>query len=409
MHAFIVNATGEGGVRELRNTRLASDPAFDEKWLQSFLFTNPGIVPIDQIDPGARSFVPVCRELSIPKDGASVFLDLFGFTGTGRPVLIECKLWRNPQARREVVAQILEYAALLQQWSYSDLTARVLARLGKGGPTALFDIVRAAYPETDEAQFVDTVSNCLARGDFDLVIAGDGIRSDLHAVADYLKLRSGLAARLALVEFQVWSDETGIKVILPSIALRTEIVTHTVLVSGRGEPLSIVDNSEIAAEVQAIEQPELSGKRRAIRAFWDDVLARARFDHPDQPQPRHGGVNWIRLDIPPPDRLTAYRTQGKVGVFLTVVGEGAAQRFENLLAQKSVLEEEVGLPLTMQPDADDSAKYTISAQQPFDTNDERTNEEQKQWLLNAINRFVSAFRPRLAAYQVDTRDSGQLS
>jgi hypothetical protein len=94
---------------------------------------------------------------------------------------------------------------------------------------------------------------------------------------------------------------------------------------------------------------------------------------------------------------------------LTVVGEGAAQRFENLLAQKSVLEEEVGLPLTMQPDADDSAKYTISAQQPFDTNDERTNEEQKQWLLNAINRFVSAFRPRLAAYQVDTRDSGQLS
>jgi hypothetical protein len=31
MHAFIVNATAEGGVRELRNTRLAADPAFDEK------------------------------------------------------------------------------------------------------------------------------------------------------------------------------------------------------------------------------------------------------------------------------------------------------------------------------------------------------------------------------------------
>ena len=46
-------------------------------------------MPIDQIDRGARSVVPVCRELTIPKDRASVFLDLFGFTGTGRPVLID--------------------------------------------------------------------------------------------------------------------------------------------------------------------------------------------------------------------------------------------------------------------------------------------------------------------------------
>ena len=28
-------------------------------------------------------------------------------------MLIECKLWRNPEARREVVGQILDYAKVL--------------------------------------------------------------------------------------------------------------------------------------------------------------------------------------------------------------------------------------------------------------------------------------------------------
>lgn len=398
MHAFLVDATAEGGVRALRNTRLASDAAFDEKWLQGFLLANPAIVPIDLIDPGAKSFIPVCRELTIPKEGASVFLDLLGFTVTGRPVLIECKLWRNPQARREVVAQILEYAALLQGWTYADLTARVGAKLGGRQGNILFDIVRAAYPETHEARFVDTVSTCLASGDFDLIIAGDGIRSDLHAVANYLRPHSRLAARLALVEFQVWSDATGVKVVLPSITLRTEIVTHTVLVSSRGEPLSIADSSEIAAEVQAIAQPELSGRRQAVRAFWEDVVARSRFDHPDQPPPRHGGHNWIRLDMPPPGRLTAYRTKDEAGVFLTLSGEGASARFEMLLAEQGMLEQEIGQSLEMRADADDPSKYKIGASHPFDTSDEKIGEQQKQWLLTIMNRFVNVFRPRLARF-----------
>lgn len=401
MHAFLVDGSSNIGGRKLTRSRLASDKSFDEKWLQRFLFGNPDIVPIEQVDPGAGSFIPVCRELALPSGGGSVFLDLFGFTASGRPVLIECKLWRNPQARREVVAQLLEYAALMQRWSYSDLTAQVAARLQAPGTNILFDIVRQAHPETDEAHFVDTVSKCLVLGDFDLIVAGDGIRSDLHTVADYLKLRSGLAARLALIEFQVWSDGGDATVVVPSLALRTEVVTHTVLVNERGSPLPIVDVGEAAADVEAREQPQQIGKRKAIRAFWDDVVARVRFDHPDQPAPRHGGTNWIRLAMPPPDGLTAYRTKDTAGVFLTIKGEGASRRFETLLAEKPILEQETGLSLTMTQDEDDSSKYTIAAQSPFDTNDERTFEGQKQWLFRAMNAFVNAFRPRLAQMSND--------
>ena len=43
-------------------------------------------------------------------------IDNFMVTPSGLPVLVECKLWRNPEARRQVVGQILDYAKELSRW-----------------------------------------------------------------------------------------------------------------------------------------------------------------------------------------------------------------------------------------------------------------------------------------------------
>ncbi len=397
MHALIIDPSRTPSARSLTNSRLSATAGFDERWLQEILFDHPALMPMDLIDPGAGSFIPVCRELALPTEGRPVFLDIFGFTAAGRPVLVECKLWRNPQARREVIAQILEYASLLQRWSYADLTARVAARLSRSG-NVLFDIAKAAQQELDEARFVDNVSVCLSRGDFELVIAGDGIRSDLHGVTGFLGMGAGLLSRVALVEFQVWSDASGTKVVLPSVSLRTEVVTRTVLVGEGGRPLTVVDAGEAAADVEAVVQPEIAGKRAAIRAFWEDYIARIRFDHPDQPAPRIGGVNWVRLLLPPPGRLTAYRTYEHAGVFMALTGEHAAERFEALQAEKATIEQEVGEALILKRDDAEPAKFTIAAQHPFDTSDATTFEQQKQWLFRTTNAFVTAFRPRLTAF-----------
>lgn len=64
-----------------------------------------------------------------------MYLDILAVRASGRPVLIECKLWKNPQARREVIGQILEYGALLQGQSYADVDAQVKATLS---PRSLF-------------------------------------------------------------------------------------------------------------------------------------------------------------------------------------------------------------------------------------------------------------------------------
>ncbi|RWO61783.1 hypothetical protein [Mesorhizobium sp.] len=108
-----------------------SQHAYDEHWLQDLLFRYPALIVANRLDGGGGDVVPVCRELAIPRAAGTVFADILGVARTGRLVIIECKLWRNPQARREVLAQIVEYAALLRRWSFGDLTARPETQVGR--------------------------------------------------------------------------------------------------------------------------------------------------------------------------------------------------------------------------------------------------------------------------------------
>jgi hypothetical protein len=68
----------------------------------------------------------------------------------GRPVLVECKLWRNPEGRREVIGQILDYSKELTRWSSSDLQREASRKLKRDG-NPLLDLVREAGHEIDES------------------------------------------------------------------------------------------------------------------------------------------------------------------------------------------------------------------------------------------------------------------
>jgi hypothetical protein len=98
--------------------------------------------------------VPICTELNTGRAGA---IDNFMVTPSGLPVLVECKLWRNPEARREVVSQILDYAKELSRWSSSDVQREVSHRLKRDG-NPLLDMVRVVDPGVDEQQFNDALT-----------------------------------------------------------------------------------------------------------------------------------------------------------------------------------------------------------------------------------------------------------
>jgi hypothetical protein len=81
------------------------------------LFEHPEIIPIDDIDSTFGPLLPLCKELRTEAGP----IDAVFINERGRLTIVECKLWKNPQARREVVAQTLDYVSALSVWSYADL------------------------------------------------------------------------------------------------------------------------------------------------------------------------------------------------------------------------------------------------------------------------------------------------
>src|SRR3984893_11456399 len=101
----------------------------NEAWLRDTLFDNPEIIPTDEIASAFGPLVPLCKELRT--DAGSI--DAVFINERGRLTILECKLWKNSQARREVVAQTLHYVSALAGWSYADLQRQVSAAVGKQG------------------------------------------------------------------------------------------------------------------------------------------------------------------------------------------------------------------------------------------------------------------------------------
>lgn len=366
--------------------------SMSEHWLRDRIFAYPQIIPMDRIDPGLGYMVSVCREFPLSKYGSSVFVDMFGVTCHGRPVLIECKLWRNPQARREVIAQLLEYAALFRRLSYADLTAVLKSRYGMTGDNPLFGLVSGMPGASSEEAFSDMVAQCLARGDINLIIAGDGIREDTAAIAEHLSDRG---AKLTLLELQMWQDRDGHRLLVPQIPFRTEVLRQRVLVDESDRPLAITvpeDTDLLPPGAGASES------RMANRAFWDAFIRSVRFDHPDQPSPTHGGNNWVRIKLPPPGRwITGYRYQDRIG--LSFVQDESVD-LNSLLDEADQLREETGLDiLDISPGKQDGVVSIGISQPVMDVGDEPA---QIEWLSDMSNRLVNSLRPRLS--QIDDRD-----
>ena len=130
-------------------TPLNKVEADDELAVQELIFNNPDCLPISDIDESYNPVTPVCTELNTTVGP----LDILMVSPNGELTIVETKLWRNPEARRKVVAQILDYAKELSNWTYEDLQREINKRLNKKGNT-LYSLVKEAHeylvpPESD--------------------------------------------------------------------------------------------------------------------------------------------------------------------------------------------------------------------------------------------------------------------
>lgn len=97
------------------------DRGYDEAWLQKLLFDHAYLLPVGELEPVFGDHVAVCRELPTPAGP----VDLLYINPRGFITLVETKLWRNPDARRSVIAQIIDYTKEMARWTYEDLVNAV--------------------------------------------------------------------------------------------------------------------------------------------------------------------------------------------------------------------------------------------------------------------------------------------
>jgi hypothetical protein len=191
----------------------------DEAWLHKLIFRFPQLLPVHEIEPGFSPIVPVCLELPTPAGN----VDNLYITESGDLVIAECKLWRNPQARREVVAQIIDYAHGMASWTYSDLEDAVQkSSVVEGGkpPTSLYSHIEE-MGDIAEAGFVDAVSRNLRLGRMLLLIVGDGIREGVESLSGFLQLHAGFHFTLGIVEMPVFRLPQGGVIVQPRVLART--------------------------------------------------------------------------------------------------------------------------------------------------------------------------------------------
>ena len=223
---YLRSLDDSSAVEPLRRVSL-TDAEYNEDWLQNLLFRSPQLLPIAEIEPVFAPLIPVCKEL--PTDAGPI--DLTFVNGEGLLTLVECKLWRNPEARREVVGQILDYAKELGRWSYEDLEKAVAIRTNVKG-NSLYELVNEAMNDVDEKFFVDNISRNLKRGRFLLLIAGDGIREGVENIANFLQAHAGLHFTFGLVELSVFrmpgGEDSG-WLIEPRILARTLEIERAVV------------------------------------------------------------------------------------------------------------------------------------------------------------------------------------
>ncbi|MEM5453064.1 hypothetical protein [Paraburkholderia guartelaensis] len=411
MAVFLEEHEAEDGLVAFQRVSLSS--GHKENWLQEKLFQYASLIPMVEMFGQGEAFVPLCREFPLRHGASNVFLDLLGVSPTGRLVLIECKLWRNPGARREVIAQLFEYASLMFGLTYSDLEAKLKQARGMTGENPMFKAVSAAHPDIDEASFVDSVNASLRSGDFLLAIAGDGIRSDLHALRNLLANQGGILARLALLEIRLFRDASGRTLLVPNVPVQTELVMREVFVNGRREhPAEQVEHTfpERGEDLTAGNEPRIaapasSEARAKNREFWERFISLARFDHPDQTAPRHGGNNYVRLDLPGPvSGLVAYRVaDGQVGLVVKFLGPEGRELMQELLEDQDSVESELAQPVRLEFGDTSKASDKVVGSMAMDFTPKEgadKDEEQMVWLLKKTNAFVNLMRPRLVAATV---------
>ena len=207
-------------------TDIEIKPIPSEKWLQQLLPTCPDLLPVYKIDPNYSDLTFVCSEASIKtsKKGTG-HVDLIFISKSGRLVLVETKLYRNPESCRAVLGQILDYAANIRssEWDYD--TLNMLYK-----KSDLYDDMYKKYKGDlpNRETFIQNVNHYIKQTEFLMLIVGDTIRIEVENIVDFINSPIDRKYKLALCEIRTY--EIGNKyLVISQVPVNTKYLERAVI------------------------------------------------------------------------------------------------------------------------------------------------------------------------------------
>lgn len=187
MTSVMYGASDGGGLVELRETLFAR-----ELDLQDFLTKHPALLAGDQMNPvSPRRFMLVTAEagIAIGEGGSDYFsLDHLFVDQDGIPTLVEVKRSTDTRLRREVIGQMLEYAAnACAYWDAERLRALFERRCEKSGASAEHEFTRLGLaPDVDPDALWDKVAQNLKQERLRLVFLADKFAPETQRIIEFL-------------------------------------------------------------------------------------------------------------------------------------------------------------------------------------------------------------------------------
>ena len=299
---------------------LEEEDFLDEEELQKLIAEYPALLDGVQMRPDdPRRWILIAREQGIPEtagEGAWWSLDHLLVDQDAIPTLVEVKRGANPEIRRSVVGQMLEYAAhATQTWdadrlrqSFEESTA------GRGlSPREVLGELLLSDSEPDADEFWQRVATNLKAARLRLLFVADRIPAPLKRVAEFLNNHMPHVEVLAveIKRFQGRSAQTLVPRVFGSAGSPSPFPGKSPKMTPAEFLADLPD-----AETRAAADRLLAAARRAGVAVWgpSGVTIKGRYAQRNSPlsvawlyPPSKLGQGWQRTrDFTFGESVTAY-------------------------------------------------------------------------------------------------------
>lgn len=251
---------------------MRASPFENEDVFQKLLATHPSLLAGDAVDPDSpRRWLLIAREQAVPgEEGGSGrwSLDHLFVDQDGVPTLVEVKRASDTRGRREVVAQMLDYAANgVVYWPAETLRQqfeRTCAVDGRDPDETLREVL--ASSDSDPGAFWGQVDVNLRAGRIRMVFVADVIHPELKRIVEFLNAQMSPAEVIAL-ELRHYTGQ-GLRTLVPRLIGRTAEAERRKAPTG-GQTASAAYKPSVDEWYATFEAERGSGELALARAVHD--------------------------------------------------------------------------------------------------------------------------------------------